>query len=88
MGIGGLFVIFGNISLGFLMSSLQYSDRCESALKGIMNLSTEIASNKMEYQRIFEIISKQDENNQIHYTDKGVETIRVRNLNFSYNSRH
>lgn len=88
MGIGGLFVIFGNISLGFLMSSLQYSDRCESALKGIMNLSTEIASNKMEYQRIFEIISKQDENNQIHYTDKGVETIRVRNLNFSYNSHH
>lgn len=88
MGIGGLFVISGNISLGFLMSSLQYSDRCESALKSIMNLSTEIASNRMEYQRIFEIILKQAEKKQIKYTEKRIELITVRNLNFSYNSYH
>ncbi len=91
MGIGGLFVISGKISLGFLMSSLQYSDRCESALKSIMSLSTEIASNKMEYQRIFEIISKRAENVTGKYTDgwnKTIESITVCNLSFSYNSYH
>lgn len=88
MGIGGLFVISGNMSLGFLMSSLQYSDKCESALKGIMNLSTEIASNRIEYQRIFEIILKQDENKQVQYMDSMIKTITVRNLNFSYNPYH
>lgn len=91
MVIGGLFVISGNISLGFLMSSLQYSDRCESALKSIMSLSTEIASNRMEYQRIFEIILKQAENKKVQDTIgsmESIEVITVRNLNFSYNSYH
>lgn len=88
MGIGGLFVISGNISLGFLMSSLQYSDKCESALKSIMNLSTEIASNRIEYQRIFEIILKQEGNKQVQYMDGMIKTITVRNLNFSYNPYH
>lgn len=88
MGIGGLFVISGNMSLGFLMSSLQYSDRCESALKSIMNLSTEIASNKIEYQRIFEIIKKQFRKKQAEYTDICIKSIIIRNLSFSYNSYH
>lgn len=88
MGIGGLFVISGNISLGFLMSSLQYSDRCESALRSIMNVSTEIASNKIEYQRILGILSKRIENKQAKHVDKRLESITVCNLNFSYNSYH
>lgn len=88
MCIGGFFVISGNISLGFLMSSLQYSGRCESTLKSIMNLSTEIASNKVEYDRILEIILKQGKNMNIKYANKCVETVVVRNLNFSYNSYH
>lgn len=91
MCIGGLFVILGNISLGFLLSAMQYSDRCESTLKSMMGLSTEIASNKMEYQRIFEMILKQDENRRAGYAGDGmksIESITVRNLNFSYNSYH
>lgn len=60
MGIGGLFVISGNISLVLLMSSLQYSDRCKSELKSIVSLSTVIASNRMEYQRIFKNYIKAD----------------------------
>ena len=91
MVIGGLFVISGNISLGFLMSSLQYSDRCESALKSIMSLSTEIASNRIEYQRIFEIILKKAENKKVQDTIgcmESIEVISVRDLNFSYNSYH
>lgn len=91
LGIGGLFVISGNISLGFLMSSLQYSNRCESTLNSILNLSTEIASNRMEYQRIFEIILKRTEDKKLEDTIgwmESIEAITIRNLTFSYNSYH
>lgn len=88
MLIGGLFVISGNITLGFLISSLQYSGRCESSLRSIMNLSTEIASNKMEFQRIYSVMLKKERYEVTEKNIISIERISIKNLHFSYDNTH
>lgn len=82
--LGGLQVIKGNLTIGYLTILINYFNIILESSTYFFDLSKEYQDNVVYYNRLQELLSLEKENNG-HVILKKINTIEVKNLNFSYN---
>lgn len=87
LGLGGYLVIAKKITLGFLMSALQYAGKLENSLSALLTIKTNYSRDKAQLNNIMQLLYQNEHAIITNYPDKDIQNIRFENVSFAYHDK-